>query len=95
VCPEWNAQQKILWGEVRKETGRAKDGGRSGTSWRTRGAGERHWTSSPPRMYHVGRRVWAQGEAVSEMSEAELREFLEEQGAGAGQWGATTVPPHA
>jgi len=25
VCPEWNAQQKILWGEVRKETGRAKD----------------------------------------------------------------------
>ena len=43
----------------------------------------------------MGRRVWAQGEAVSEMSEAELREFLEEQGAGAGQWGATTVPPHA
>jgi len=25
VCPEWKAQQKILWAEVRKETGRWKD----------------------------------------------------------------------
>jgi len=25
VCPEWEAQQKILWAEVRKETGRWKD----------------------------------------------------------------------
>jgi len=24
VCPEWKAQQKILWAEVRKETGRWK-----------------------------------------------------------------------
>jgi hypothetical protein len=22
VCPEWKAEQKILWAEVRKETGR-------------------------------------------------------------------------
>jgi len=25
VCPEWKAQQKILWAEVRKETGKWKD----------------------------------------------------------------------
>jgi len=25
VCPEWKAQQKILWAEVRKETGKGKD----------------------------------------------------------------------
>ena len=25
ACPEWKAQQKILWAEVRKETGRWKD----------------------------------------------------------------------
>jgi len=25
VCPEWKAQQKILWAEVRKESGRGKD----------------------------------------------------------------------
>jgi len=25
VCPEWKAQQKILWAEVRKERGRGKD----------------------------------------------------------------------
>ena len=24
-CPEWKAQQKILWAEVRKETGRSKE----------------------------------------------------------------------
>jgi hypothetical protein len=24
VCPEWKGQQKILWAEVRKETGRGK-----------------------------------------------------------------------
>ena len=27
-CPEWNAQQKILWAEVRKETGRWKSRGK-------------------------------------------------------------------
>jgi hypothetical protein len=25
TAPEWKAQQKILWAEVRKETGRGKD----------------------------------------------------------------------
>jgi len=25
MCPEWKAQQKILWAEVKKETGRWKD----------------------------------------------------------------------
>jgi len=24
-CREWNPQQKIMWAEVRKETGRGKD----------------------------------------------------------------------
>ena len=40
VCPEWMAQQKILWAEVRNETGRT--GGRSGTSWRMRGVAGRY-----------------------------------------------------
>ena len=32
--PEWKAQQKILWAEVRKEeTGSGRVGGGSGTSW--------------------------------------------------------------
>ena len=25
VCPEWKEQQKVLWAEVREETGRGKD----------------------------------------------------------------------
>jgi len=25
VCPEWTTQQKILWAEIRKESGRGKD----------------------------------------------------------------------
>jgi len=32
-CPEWKAQQKILWAEVRKETGKWK---RRWTFWRTK-----------------------------------------------------------
>jgi len=32
VCPEWKAQQKILWAEVRKESGRGRIGSPSETS---------------------------------------------------------------
>ena len=46
-CLEWKPQQKILWAEVKKETGRWRTGGGSGTSWRTRDVGGRSWTSSP------------------------------------------------
>jgi len=72
VCPEWKPQQKILWAEVRKETGRWKD------RWKIRDllADERcsqavlDFLSSTD----VGRRVPAEEEdAVSEVSEAELR----------------------
>ena len=47
----------------------------------------------------VGRRILTEeGDAVSEVPEAELREFLGEQGVGAkvpGAGGDTTVPTHA
>jgi len=80
VCPEWRAQQKILWAEVRKETGRWKD------RWKIRdlladkrcGRAVLDFLSSTD----VGRRVPAEEEAVSEVSEAELREWEEEQEAG-------------
>ena len=52
------------------------------TSWRTRGAGGWYWTFLS--NTDVGRRVPVEEEdAVSEVSEAELREWVEEQGAGA------------
>jgi len=92
VCPEWKAQQKILWVEVRKETGRWKD------RWKIRDllADERcsravldFLTSTD-----VGRRVPAEEEdTVSEVSEAELREWMEEQGAGTGELGNGGEPP--
>jgi len=87
-----------LWVEVKKETGRWKD------RWKIRDlvADERcsravlNFLSSTD----VGRRVPAEGEdAVSEVSEAEQWEWLEEQeagGRGAGRWwGITTVPSHS
>ena len=83
VCPEWKAQQKILWAEVRKETGRWKD------RWKIRDllVDERcslavlDFLSSTD----VGRQVPAEeGDAVNEVSEAELREWMEEPEAGGG-----------
>jgi len=50
-CPEWKAQQKILWAEVLKATwvgGRA--GGRSGAFLPMGDAARRYQTSSPLRM---------------------------------------------
>jgi len=90
VCLEWKAQQKILWVEVRKETGRWKD------RWRIRDllADERcsravldFLTSTD-----VGRRVPAAEDTVSELSEQELREWEEEQGAEAEELGVGELP---
>jgi len=74
VCPEWKAQQKILWAEVRKETGRegpAEDPGPP--SGREVRAVLAFFSATD-----MGRRVSAE-EGVSEVSEAELREWGEEQ----------------
>jgi len=96
-CPEWKPQQKILWAEVKKETGRRKD------QWKVRdlladGRCSRavlDFLSSTD----VGRRVPAEAEdnAVSAVSELAVREWLEEQGAGAeepGAGGTSVVPTH-
>jgi len=80
VCPEWKSQQKILWAEVKKETGRWKDW------WKIQdlladGRCSRavlDFLSSTD----VGRRGPAEKEALSEVSESELREWEEEQTAG-------------
>jgi len=92
-CPEWKPQQKILWAEVKKETGRWKD------QWKVRdlladGRCSRavlDFLSST----EVGRRVPAEAEdgAVSAVSELEMREWLEEQGAGAEEPGVGGEPP--
>jgi len=80
VCPEWKAQQKILWAEVRKETGEGKD------RWKIRNllADERCGRAVLDFLSttDVGRRVPAEEDGVSEVSEAELREFLGELEAG-------------
>jgi len=55
VCPEWKMQQKILWAEVQKETGRC---GRSGIYTPIGDADRRCWTSSPQRMWEGWCRLW-------------------------------------
>jgi hypothetical protein len=83
VCPEWKPQQKDLWAEVKKETGRWKD------RWKVRDllADERCGRAVLGFLSttDVGRRVPAEEEedAVSAVSEQEVREWLEEHGAGA------------
>jgi len=52
----------------------------------------RAWVLDFLSTMYVGRRVPTEEEAVSEVSEAELREFLEEQGAGAEEPGAVGTP---
>jgi len=87
VCPEWNAQQKILWAE----TGRWRD------RWKIRDllADERCSRAALDFLSStgVGRRVPAEVVAVSGVSEAGLREWMEEQGAGARGPGAGGEPP--
>ena len=82
-CPEWKTQQKILWAEVKKETGRWK--GR----WKVRDLLADERCVRPVLEFlnttDVGR--WApplEGEdAVSAVSELEVREWLQERGVGA------------
>jgi len=91
-CPEWKPQQKILWAEVKKETERWKD------RWKVRdlladGRCSRAVLDFLSATY-VGRRVPAEAEddAVSAVSELELQERLEEQGAGAEEMGDGGTP---
>jgi len=42
VCPEWKAQQKILWAEVWKEPRRGRSGSTPGTALPTGGAARRY-----------------------------------------------------
>jgi len=60
-----------------RRPGGGRTGGRSGTSWRMRGAGGRCWTSYPPRMWEGGCRRG--DDTVSDVSDAEVREWLETQ----------------
>jgi len=85
-CPKWKPQQKILWAEVKEGTGKWKD--RWKDRWKVRdlladGRCSRavlDFLSSTD----VGRRVpGEEDDAVSAVSELELRERREEQGAGA------------
>ena len=87
MCPEWKAQQKILWADVRKETGR----------WKIRDlpADERCGRAVLDFLSTTdvggGRGPAGEG-AVSEVSEAELREWEEDQGAGAEEPGNGELP---
>jgi len=81
-CTEWKPQQKILWAEVKKETGRWKD------RWKVRDLlGDGRCSQAVLDFLattDVGRRAPAEeDDAVSAVSELEVREWMEEQGAGA------------
>jgi len=90
-CPEWKPQQKILWAEVKKETGRWKD------RWKVKDLladGRCSWAVLDfLAATDVGRRVPVEEEdTVSAVSELEVREWLEEQGAGAMEPGEGGTP---
>ena len=83
-CPEWKAQQKILWAEVKKETGRWKD------RWKIRDLLADERCARPVLDFlsttDVGRLappLDERDDAVSEVSDLQLWEFVEELGAGA------------
>ena len=92
-CPEWKPQQKILWAEVKKATGRWKD------RWKARDLLADAECSRAVLDFlsstDVGRRVPAEAEegAVSAVSELEVREWMEEHGAGTEEPGAGGEPP--
>jgi len=67
VCPEWKAQQKVLWAEAQEETGRWK------SRWRNRDllADGRCSQAVLDFLYNVGRLVPAEGDAGDEVSEWE------------------------
>ena len=94
-CPEWKAQQKILWAEVRKETGRWK------SRWKIRDllADERCGRAVLDFLSTTDVGMWVPAEeddAMSAVSELEVREWRNEQGAGAEGAGSgdSTVPAH-
>jgi len=84
-CPEWKPWQKILWAEVKKEIGRWKDG------WTVRDLLSDGRCSRAVLDFLSTTDVnrWVPGveedDAVSAVSELEVREWMEEQGAGAGR----------
>jgi len=86
-CPERKPHQKILWAEVKKETGRWED------RWKVQDLLADARCSRAVLDFlsstDVGRRVPAEAEedAVSAVSELEVREWLEEQGAEAEELG--------
>ena len=92
-CPEWKPQQKILWAEVKKETGKWKD------RWRVRDLlADRRCSLAVLDFLSttdVGRRVPGveEDDAVSAVSELEVLEWMEEQGAVAEEPGAGGEPP--
>jgi len=92
-CPEWKSQQKILWAEVKKETGKWKD------RWRVRDLlADRRCSRAVLDFLSttdVGRRVSGVevDDAVSAVSELEVPEWMEEQGAVAEEPGAGGEPP--
>ena len=100
ACPEWKAQQKILWAEVLKETGKWK------SRWRIRDLLADGRCSQAVLDFlsatDVGRRVPAEEDAESVASEWELRERREreeereaeaEELGAAGELGAGEEPP--
>ena len=75
VCPEWKAQQKTLWAELWKEAGKWK------SRWRIRGLlADGRWPGGAglPLCHRRGTAGTAEEETVSEVSEAELREWEKE-----------------
>ena len=92
-CPKWKPQQKILWAEVKKEIGRWKD------RWKVRDLLADGRCSRAVLDFlstsDVGRRApeVEEDDAVSAVSELELREWLAEQEAGAEESGAGGTPP--
>jgi len=80
--PEWKPQQKILWAEVKKETGKWKDW------WKVRDLLADGRCSQAVLDFlvttDVGKQVpGEEDDAVSAVSELEVQEWLEEHGAGA------------
>ena len=76
-CPEWKPQQKILWAEVKKETGKWKD------RWKVRDLLADGRCSRAVLDFlattDVGKRVpGEEDDAVSAVSELEVQEWLEE-----------------
>jgi len=97
-CPEWKTLQKVLRADVEKETGRWKD------RWKIRDLLADGRCSQAVLDFlstkDVGRRVPGveEDDTVSAVSELEVREWLEEQGAGPRsrtRGGTTAVPTHA